>query len=186
MTTRAPGVFCLEGEWFSDLRREQSIRSLLDFLRASGMIKFIHKDVSTTEEFANLAVRWGTKQYGQYPIGYWGFHGSPGRIYIGRRSLNLTHLGELLKGRCRGKTIYFGSCGTFDLSISQLQAFRKQIGAKCLVGYTEYVDWFESSAFDILLLDCLTFWPNTPRKTDEWLRSEHRALTRRLGFRMLY
>lgn len=183
---KIPGVFCLEGEWYADLRSQQSIRPLLEFLEMSGMVKdVIYRDISTVEEFKNLVLRWTSKQYGKYPIGYWGFHGSPGTIHIGRSRLSFEHLGDLLEGRCRGKSIYLGACAVFDLPKKEIRDFRKRIGAKCICGYLEDVDWFESSAFDILLLDCLSYYKN-PKDTEAWLRSEHGSLVRYLGFEIYY
>jgi hypothetical protein len=173
-----PGVF--------DLRNQQSIRPLLEFLETSRMIKgYVYRDVSTIGEFENLILRWTNKRYSRYPIGYLGFHGSPGIIHIGRRDVNLDYLGGLLEGRCQGKSIYFGACGVLDIPRREAQAFRRRIRAKCICGYREDVDWFESSAFDILLLDCLSYYSH-PRSTDEWLKSEQRSLVRNLDFKIYY
>ncbi len=45
------GVFCLEGQWLSDLSDKASLRGLFEMLQSWEVIDdFIHRDVGTVEE----------------------------------------------------------------------------------------------------------------------------------------
>ncbi len=180
-----PKVFCVEGEWSPRLTDQFSVLPLLVYLKGVGQIDFIHRQVETVEGLLNVVRRWPQKQYTAYSLGYFGFHGEPGRLLLGRRSLELEELGEVLRGKCAGKVLYFGSCALMDIPTRRIQRFRRLTGARCVAGYREDVDFFESAAFDMLLLEALT-WYRRMDAVDNWLGSEYGQLVRRLSFRMYY
>jgi hypothetical protein len=81
-------------------------------MRARHNTDFIYRDIGTPDELIFYAKRWRQRQYAKYRVGFFAFHGRPDFLIIGRRDLRLDELGELLKGCCRGKIVYFGGCGT--------------------------------------------------------------------------
>ena len=96
--------------------------------------------------------------YGEYGILFLAFHGDPEVLYLPgekgkREELSLSELGDLLEGKCKGKVIYFGSCGTLYTHLTKLKSFLRKTSALAICGYKEDIDWMQSSAFEILLLD---------------------------------
>jgi len=181
---RKPGIFCLEGDWSPNLRNQDSVRPLLQFLQQDGRIDFIHRDVGTPEELEFYVNKWSQRSYSSYRIGYFAFHGKPGRIFIGRRTLTLEQLGDIMEGACDGKIIYFGTCATLDVPRRELQEFRERTRARCVCGYTEDVDWFSSSAFDLLLFSEFIFYKRMDAIEQHLKR--YKGLQRELGFRMYW
>ena len=180
-----PGIFCVEGGWSSRLTDEASVRHLLEFLRASGKVRFTHDEVHSLDALKHVVSKWPQHQYSRYPLGYFGFHGKPGCLLLGRRRITLEELGEHLAGACRGRTIYFGSCSVLDVPKKRVEAFRRATRARCVAGYTEEVDWFASAAFDLLLFEALTYYRRMDA-VDRWMRYEYGPLARKLGFKMFY
>jgi hypothetical protein len=163
------GIFCVEGGWSSRLTDNDSVLPLLTFVRGRGEVPFIHRYVETFDALETLLVKWSQKQYSRYSLGYLGFHGSPGTLHLGRRRLALPELAEMLGKGASGKFLYLGSCGVLDVERDELKQFMKATDLRGIAGYRADVDWFESSAFDLLLFDALTYYP---RATDaeNWLR----------------
>lgn len=182
---RVPGIFCIEGGWSPKLTDERSVRPLLTFLEEAGRVRFIHRDVENVESLIALLYRWPQHQYAGYTLGYFGFHGSPGYLRLGRERISLEELGEHLRGACRGKTLYFGSCSVLDLPKARITAFLRATKARCVAGHRYDIDWFESAAFDLLLLDALASYRRIDA-VERWITEQHRGMVKRLGFRMYY
>jgi hypothetical protein len=127
----------------------------------SPTIEFAHRDAVTVDEFERYLRQWSQKQYQRLSVGYLAFHGSPGHLVIGRTSYSLEQLGELLEDRLADRILYFGSCGTLDVEIDRIQALRAQTAARAISGYTKDVDWIESAAFDLNLIDAVTWYDRT-------------------------
>lgn len=179
------GIFCIEGTWSPKLTDSTSVLPLLTYIRGISGIPYIHRYVETVEGLENLILRWPQKQYAHYTLGYLGFHGTPGCLNVGRRQLSLARLGELLEGRGEGKTIYFGSCSVLDAPDGELRDFVRQTGVRAVAGYVAAVDWFESSAVDLLLIDALDQYERLPY-AERWLWRSAPDLLRRLGFKMIH
>ena len=60
-------------------------------------------------------------------------------------------------------------------------AFQEATGAKAVCGYTKDVDWVESAAFDLLLLESLTSSKRIDARINQ-LRRRYPDLTKALGF----
>jgi len=176
------GVFCLEGEWSSSLTDRSSVRPLLELLHTRGTIKYIHRDVATVDELDHLAARWPQKQYSDYRLGYFAFHGSEGRINVGRHSVDLDHLGALLADRLTDKIVYFGSCSTAGIGEDALRQFKKTTRARAVCGYTEDVDWLEAAAFELLLIDSVAYYTKRIDSPFKWLETNHGQMCDNLGF----
>lgn len=169
----------------SRLTSRQSVKGLLDHLDNVGQVRYIHRPADTVDTALDYLTRWPQAQYREYSLGYLGLHGGAGQLHIGRRKLALEELGEALDGRCKGKTIYFGSCSVLGVPKHRIERFRRQVQARCVAGYEKDVDWFESSAFDLLLFEALTRYRRIDA-VDRWLRNEYLGFVRRLGFKMYY
>ncbi len=182
---RVPGIFCVEGEWSSKLTDRASVRDMLDLLESVERIRFIHEHVNTVGGLMEALRHWRQKQYSNYSVGYFAFHGKPGKLLIGRRSVTLKDLAEVLRGGCEGKTLYFGSCSVLHVPKREVQQFRRTTKADCIVGFTRDVDWLASAALDLILLEALAFH-GTGESVEHWLRKEYGELAGHLGLRMYY
>lgn len=180
---KRPGIFCLEGEWRGSMTDPQTVEHVLRLLEGAQTNDVIHRDVGTREELSYYATRWTQKQYSNYGLGYFAFHGEKGCLWVGRERVSLQDLASTLAGRLNSRIIYMGSCSTLAAPDDDLRQFCKTTGAKALVGYTRDVDWIESAAFDVLLLWELTH-SNSTRPIFTRLCRQYPDLTRRLGFRM--
>lgn len=155
---RHHGVFCLEGDWW-DVKHKTTIEPTLTLLKTSGAFSFdyIHRDVGVVAELEYYLSKWVQSALVRYPILYLAFHGIPGHILVGdarRREGQVTFdwLEERLEGKCRGKLIHFGSCGTLAVNGHRINRFLRNTGALAVCGYQTDIDWFETAAFEIMLL----------------------------------
>ena len=155
---------------------------------------YLYYDVGTREEFDFYLKKWGQAKFRDtHPILYLGFHGSPGEITVGEgrhSSVTLDEIAERLEGRCKGRVIHFGSCGTAAVHGRELNRFLERTEALAVCGYKEEVDWLESAAFDMLVLGRLQsasfVQVSSVEKFDRELKSTASGLYKNLGFRMSY
>lgn len=176
------GVFCLEGNWDDDLRDRSSVLPTLEMLDARHQCSYIHRDVATVEELEHYLAERAKKRYDHYSIVFLAFHGDRGRIHLGRESLSLEDLTELMKGRCDGTLVYFGSCATSWVAPGRLEEFRCQVGALYVAGYTREVDWVTSAAFEFILLQAVSGYSRVGDALNYLEQKDPQSLTKSLGF----
>jgi hypothetical protein len=189
----AKGVFCLEGDWEDDLRSRTSVRPVLQLLERCNdpAVPFIRRDVATVTEFEHYLGKWAKRKYDRYPILYLGFHGDPGVLYVGYGedgTVDLDRLEDILEGRCKGRVIHFGACGTLATHGNRWKRFFQRTKALAVCGYKEDVDWMLSAAFEIVLLS--GFQQNTLTRAgmaavNRRVQSQTSRLGRDLRFRMI-
>lgn len=177
------GVFCLEGDWDDDLRDRSSVLPTLEMLDARHQCSYIHRDVATIDELEHYVVQRAKRRYEHYSVIFLAFHGQRGKIHLGRETVTLEQLGEVMDGRCAGTLIYFGSCSTTWVSIERLEEFRRQAGAAFVAGYRRDVDWVTSAAFEFILLQALSEYSRIGDALNYLERKDPRSLTESLGFR---
>ena len=180
-----PGILCVEGSWASRLTSRQSVKPLLDFLEDSDKVRHIYQHAASKDEFLDVVRKWPQQQYRSYSVGWFASHGGPGYLYVGRRRIGLAELGEKLRGACAGKLIYFGGCAILDVPDDEIDAFRKQTRARCVAGYIENADWYPAAAFELLLMEAMTFYHRADA-VHRWLIDQYPDLVRKLGFKMRY
>ena len=185
------GVFCLEGPWWGvkDRTSVEPVLRLLETLKDIN-VPYLRFDVSTREEFDFYLNRWSKPSFEKtHPILYLAFHGDSGVITVGETSVTLDELAERLEGRCKGRVIHFGSCGTFATPRRDLKKFLDRTQALAVCGYKEDVNWLESAAFDLLVLgglqDASFLQVSSVGKFARDLKETAPGLYRNLGFRML-
>lgn len=175
-----PGVFCLEGEWDSDLRQRVSVEPVLELLERLRLAQYIHRDVATLPEFEYYLKKWGQKRYRDFPILYLAMHGEEGMLHLGRDSLALADLADLMEGKADRGIVYFASCSTMMHDEEALKEFVKRTGATAAIGYWQDVDWLEAAGFEVFLLERLL----RGNRSDAFFRGitrEHPELTGKLG-----
>lgn len=148
-----PGIFCLEGEWDSNMRQRDSVAPVLDLLERLRVAQVIHRDVATKQELWYYLKRWCQKGYDDFSVLSLVSHGDNGCLDFGHDKITLDEIAEFIDGRARGRVIYFGSCLTLAQVDEDLTGFVKRAGAKAVVGYSKVIPWLESAAFEVLLLD---------------------------------
>lgn len=137
-----PSVLCVEGGWSPRLDNTDTVLPLLQLLKSYGAFNnVVHRYVDTKEGLLHVMDKWRQRQYSHLSFGYFGFHGEPGEIVLGRERVNLEDLGKILEGACTGKTIYFGSCSILANHESESKYFLRQTGARTVCGYTKDIDW---------------------------------------------
>ena len=178
-----PGIFCLEGEWDSDLTRRLSVRPVLELLEQLEVAQWIHRDVATLSEFEYYLEKWISEEYSRFSVLWLAMHGDRATIALSgdeEGSLTMDELEDLLAGRCAGKVVYFASCSTLKEDPKRLQQFAKRTGARAVIGYRKNVAWSEAAAFEVLLLQELA----TRVKSNgifKRLQEDHPVLAKRLG-----
>lgn len=186
------GIFCLEGDWETDLRSNITVLPYLELLARSNHppIPYIRRDIATIPEFEYYLSKWYQKRYQDYPILYLGFHGSPGHLFVGNRKsqIDLDWLEERLLGRCKGRIIHFGSCGTLAAHGHRLNRFLTRTGALAVCGYKVEVDWMLAAAFEIILLSGIqkyTLTRSGMKAVHRCVKREAGGLVKDLSFRMV-
>ena len=182
------GVFSFEGDWEpADLTYKASVRPLLAILEQVCGGEFIHRRIGTKEELSYYINKWLQKKYDLYTVGHFAFHGTRREIQLGGDSVTLDQLaGMINKNRngAAGRVIYLGSCSTLGIDEGEIEQFCKATGAKAVVGYRRVVQWIESAAFELLLLETLTHY-----KSMGWakkkMNKEYGGLAERLGMRFV-
>ena len=188
------GIFSLEtDQWFHQKDRS-TIEPALRCIELYQQVKYEHRDVATKEEFQFYLDKYFVSSYDTYPILYLGFHGSGGAkgidpgIYLGDDIfVTLAELEEWIGKKCNARIIYFGACGVMDAPKERLDRFIKNTKALAIAGYSEDVDWLESTAFDMLALGGLqhvAFTKSSVIKFKDEFHDTAPGLHMRLGFNL--
>lgn len=183
-STAIKGIFCLEGEWDSDLRARKSVEPILQLLEGLKLAKYIHRDVATREEFTYYIDKWSQPRYSNYRVLDLAMHGGAGAVGLGRHTLTLDEVGEILGGRRPDAIVYFGSCLTMDGDDADLTRFVRRAGVKAVVGYSAVIDWLASASFEVVLLQQLVTHLESTHRNDYLFRritEEHGDYARNLG-----
>ncbi len=142
--------------------KRSSVEPILSLLRQWDpfFVPYVHRDVGTRAEFDFYIRKWLTRRMSRFPILYLAFHGEENALRIGdpRRAINRVTLEELasaMEGRCEGRIIYFGSCGTLALHGNSINAFLRRTGALAVCGYRYDVAWLDSTAFEVMVLGAM-------------------------------
>ena len=180
MANTKNGIFCLEGEWDSDLTVRNSVEPILTLFERLGIAKSVRRDVATTEEMTYYLRKWVQKRYVDYKVLYLASHGVSGTLELGKDSIDVVELADLLRGKCAGRVVFFASCLTLTLEDEELQAFAKTTKSRAVVGYSKWVDWFDSAAFELLLLDRIVSGSRTDAFFNGLVR-DHQGFARKLG-----
>jgi len=152
-STKVRGIFCLETDW-SEVRGSPSVQPMLALLKSSPLaVPFVHRHVVTVDALDYYAKKWAQRTHDDHPILYLACHGIEGEVQLGdlrRRSarVSLDHIEEVLRGRCQGRVIHFGSCATLGVSQRRLRRFIDETGALAVSGYERDIDWVRSAMLD--------------------------------------
>ena len=165
------GIYCIETVWFGT-KDQTSVRPMLQLLESSFLqVPFIHRTAQTKREFQLNLRKWLELRPSEFPILYLGYHGRPGKVEFEDENgseMTFNSVGERLSklGRCNYRLIHFASCSTLNLSDNAAEQFLNKTDASAVSGYMKDVDWMESMALDLLLLESLQFGGNKQITSD--------------------
>ena len=183
-------VFCIEGNWEEKLSQNATVKPVLELLRINADVKYIYRDCSTRAEMQYLLEKWRQKGYGDYQILYLAFHGQPGHLVLdSRTTMSLEELGGIISLKPRQRLVYFGACSVLQGDVRPIKTFLKSSGTRAVCGYTTDADWMKSTALDLIAINELQRFSTTRRgleAAEKSIRENTRALSGRLGFRMVY
>lgn len=155
---KTKGIYCIEGLWNpDDISDRSTVLPILELLEKRETCNFIYHDCATYEELLFLISTWRKKAVSnKYPILYLAFHGKEERIFVGKETaVTLELISELLKEKCYGKVIYFGSCSTLNTDERNIKRFLDKTDAIAAIGYKTEVDWLQATACDLFVFDAL-------------------------------
>ena len=188
-------VFCLEGDWWNNLRKRSTVEPILDLLANAEGYRFdyIHLRVHNRTTFDQFVEKWTQKRYKDYPILYLGFHGTEGQLHISAasRSENTVDLKEFsaqLEGKCEGRVIIFAGCSTVRVHGRKLKSFLDKTGALAVCGYVSTVDWILATAFELILMQLLqssAFTRPGLAAVQKKINKMIKTTSKTLGFRMV-
>lgn len=178
-------VFCLEGDWQKDLRDNSSVRAALNFLQQNCKINYIYKQCGTRENLEYYLSLWQQKKYKDYSICYFAFHGQPEKIQVGKEFVTLEELADILQDSCHDKIIHFGSCKTLSTDEKNIRRFLEHTGALGVCGFETEINFVESSAFDMILIEMFQQYKDIAM-LDKNIRKNYRGMMKRLQFKLVY
>ncbi|MEW6568384.1 MAG: DUF6642 family protein [Chloroflexota bacterium] len=152
-------IACLESLWDSDVEEPLSVVPMLELIAKINDVRFTHLTCNTLEEFKfNLRK---LPKTGGYRVLYLAFHGTPGQLELPDGSvLSLEELAKFLRRRFAGWIVHFGTCETLSVSTSRLNRFLEATDVALMIGYKKGVDWAESAAMDMIILDWIQSYKN--------------------------
>ena len=193
--TKSKGIFCLEGEWSRDLLQTSSVEPILSLLSQwePHFVPYVHRQVTSVSSVRDYLSQWAHRRYDNFPILYLAFHGHPGVVCLDEHcadasELSLEIIEEILAGKCRGRIICFGSCGTLQTHGNRLNRFLRRTDALAICGYSGEVDWLTATAFELLVMGAMqeyTFTVGGARAMLRRLLLRAGFLARKLRFRMV-
>jgi hypothetical protein len=156
------GIFCIEGLWdHFDIANKSTVLPLLELLENQNYCEYIYHDCATVAEIEFFLDHWKLKKIqNKYPILYLAFHGAEGSIFLNHDNIyTLKQLAIVLKNKCHGKIIYFGSCSTLKIDKRLINKFLSITNAIATIGYKTDVDWIQSAACDLFVFESLQQYP---------------------------
>ena len=157
--TKKKDIACLESLWDSDIEQPLTVAPILGVIAKRHHVRVSHLTCNTKEELEFSIKELPSRS--SYRILYLAFHGMPGKIELGDGSIvTLEELAGLMETKFKGWVVHFGTCGTLSAGRKQLQRFLESTQTSLLIGYKGGVDWVDSAAMDLIVLDWLQEFKN--------------------------
>ncbi len=182
-------IFCLETEWeqsIHDMKKESSVRPLLQYLNASEGIEFVFRQVATRAEFEYYLEHLSRLSYQRFDIVYLCFHGMEGEIaFANRECISLLQIAEQFPKIFTERKVHFGSCNTLKVGKNIISEFKESTGAKLVTGYAKAVPYHNSFLFELWLMHLLTHHKSLgPIKLEAKVEKEMKFYGETLRFRI--
>lgn len=186
------GIYCLEGFWEPRITTRSSVEPTLQMLQQNEKTKYFYHRCGTREEFEFFIKKWTQKGYQKkYPILYLAFHGVEEGLRINSSLVyKIDDLAQILEGKCERTLIFFASCKTLDSHKSVFTRFNKTTNALAVLGFRKEVDWYLSTAFELLVLqelssDSFNFDSRGIIEFSQSVKENYAKLDRELEFRLI-
>lgn len=184
-------IFCLETEWeqnVHNLKRKPTVLALLDFMEKTRYIEvpYVFRQVATEHDFDYYINHLYNVTYDAYDTIYLCFHGRAGKFFFADgTSYLLKRFQEEKPAIFNNRTVIFDCCSTLRLKEEDAKTFKKNTGAKMIVGYEKTVDFVKSWVFEMWLLSALHEHENYgPARLMALAEKEMPEHVTRLGFRV--
>jgi hypothetical protein len=149
-------IACLESLWDRNFEQRLTMAHIVNTLSISNGVKHAFFTCNTEPELTyNLRL---LRRRSGYGVLYLAFHGYPGHVELDSVDLSLDDLADRMGIGFRDWVIHFGTCETVDVPRATLRRFIQRTGVAMVVGYRGSVDWIDSAASDLLLLDWLQWY----------------------------
>jgi hypothetical protein len=147
-------ILAFESNWDGFVVEPKSgMKTLMDFITTNKGTQYSYNFINTPVEFKYTIENVNPSKFS---LLYLGFHGKPNAIRMGLNKefiITLDNLAEMMGNRFTGYGIHFASCAVMDIDKNLLWDFKRSTGAAFISGYTNYVDFDESSLMDLALLN---------------------------------
>jgi hypothetical protein len=135
-------------DWGGEEENAEAVHTFYDFVHRSRRAWTTVQRVSDAEDVRRHLARIAADDNCQVAV--LAMHGSPGSVRLGPEPPRLE---ELLDGvRLPGKVLHFAACSVLRVSPRRLQALQRTTKAAVVSGYRRDIEWYQSEAFELLLL----------------------------------
>ena len=149
-------VACLESFWTYDIENRLSVAPALELLGKRNGTRSVLLTCNTIDELKfNLDI---VQHMRGYRILHLAFHGYPGGIYMPDLAINMETLASFMGKGFRNWIIFFDSCRTMKVGKDRILDFISTTEVKMVIGYKREVNWLDSTALDLLILNWLQFY----------------------------
>ncbi len=149
-------VACLESFWNYNVENRLSVGPLLELLGKTNGTRSVILTCNTIDEFKfNLEI---VKRMRGYRILCLAFHGYPGGVRLPDIEIDLETLASFMGKRFRNWIVFFDSCQTMKVGKDRILDFMSKTGVNMVIGYRKEVNWLESAALDLLILNWLQYY----------------------------
>jgi hypothetical protein len=176
------GIYVIEGFWDAGLRQRRSVQPALQLLESASGIPYRFIKIDSKAAFIASLRRWLHKG-DRFPILYLGFHGAPGRLHITEDESEIITLEELSKILLNHKPrkkrfIYFSSCSALEKRHLAKKIINETPGLAGIAGYEKDVDFLESTALEMILLETLAHRKHFDRRSLQAILTQVRKRSR--------
>ena len=149
-------VACLESFWTYNVENRLSVGPVLELLGKSNGTRSVILTCNTIDELKfNLEI---VKHMKEYRILCLAFHGYPGGICLPDLHIDMETLASFMGKDFRNWVIFFDSCRTINVGKDRIFDFISATEAKMVIGYKREVNWLDSAALDLLILNWLQLY----------------------------
>lgn len=178
-----PKIWLMEGQWSDRADDHSSVRPALTVLEDLRLAKVARRHVNREDDLVDELRQWGLKRNDSYGVGYLALHGSPSSVYVRSERITLQHLARRLSEidvDLHGRVLHLGSCAVLR-STAGAQELLDATGLSLITGYTRDVEWVESMALDLLLMNALGRYTRHGDAVRR-VRTKYDTLAKHLGF----
>jgi len=171
-------VACLESFWTYDVENRLSVSPILELLGKTNGTRSVILTCNTINELKfNLGI---VKRMKGYRILCFAFHGYPGGVRLPDLEIDMETLASFMGKKFRNWIVFFDSCETMKVGKERILDFMSATEVNMVIGYKKEVNWLESAALDLLILNWLQYYKDM-RKCWNRFRRAYRDMVKISG-----